>query len=638
MPPHGAARLTPRDPPARLTPRRRAFEYHMPWDATGLVGDVDQTGLTEQMSHCRQQMEGFFGRPGDEAAAAPPGGRLQQALSEATARHEEELRRVAVLLGEELGKQLGAAVRRAVEEAVPEHPRSPGRERPGLFRNSSMKERSSLTSAEELGPSGESERITGGRSSTMQLHADALLNPTRSFDKAAFTSLSAHTFGVGKIASSTVEIVENTITGCCQEPEPPRTGGLATIVLSRPFWILCNFVIALNSAFIIWATNHSIDTNGKASNLQVLIEPIFAAWYVVELALKIAVHRKFFFTNKDLWFNILDLFLVTLALIEIFLNLIEAEQQGFDATFLRTLRIFKMARVLRMFRAVRAFADFRIMMDCVVYSLWPLVWAIALLTFLSGLFAICFVQMFAVALESGEMDSTDVDRLLDAFGSVEAAMLSLLMATTGGEDWVKLYDTLRPLGDFALGIFIFYIAFMHVAVMNIVTSVFLDKAMTIAQPNVETVMLTKREKDMADTKELTELVSQMDTQKKGVITFSDFQQFMQTPKFRLYFDVRGLNVKDTAMFFRMLASSALTRPVEGREDHVVDLHSFVAGCMRLKGAASSMDMYTLSWEMKILRNTQEKVIEWMDLQFRQLKEAAGLPEESPHRVASLRSR
>mmetsp|Transcript_60549 Transcript_60549/g.161849 ORF Transcript_60549/g.161849 Transcript_60549/m.161849 type:complete len:338 (-) Transcript_60549:109-1122(-) len=322
----------------------------------------------------------------------------------------------------------------------------------------------------------------------------------------------------------------------------------------------------------------------------------------------------------------LDLCLVFLTVLEISMAFLHEDRSGVDPMFLRTLRIFKIARVLWMFRAVRAFSDFRLMIHCVVHSFWPLVWAIALLTFLSCLFAICFVQTLAVNMESGDLDPKDERMLLEQFWSVEAAMLSLLMATTGGEDWVKTYNTLLPLGQFAVGIFIFYIAFMHVAVMNIVTSVFLDKAMKLAQPNLETIMMTKRYQDTVDTKELMEMVAEMDTRNSGYITFSDFQNFMQMPRFRLYFDVRGLNVKDTAMFFRMLASSGMTQATNTGE-HVVDISSFVAGCMRLKGSASSMDMYTLSWEMKILRRSQQKFMEWTALQFGDLRVAAGLPEE-----------
>merc|ERR1719188_2406610 len=112
------------------------------------------------------------------------------------------------------------------------------------------------------------------------------------------------------------------------------------------------------------------------------------------------------------------------------------------------------------------------------------------------------------------------------------------------------------------------------------------------------MMLDKHYQDMKDAKELTDLVSQLDKQNSGHITFSDFMHYMKDDKFRLYFDVRGLNVKDTTMFFKMLSSASRNgeTPGETEEETSVDLKAFVMGCMRLKGVASCMDLYTVSWE------------------------------------------
>jgi hypothetical protein len=234
-----------------------------------------------------------------------------------------------------------------------------------------------------------------------------------------------------------------------------------------------------------------------------------------------------------------------------------------------------------------------------------------------SLFAILFVQFLGNSLHEGRLTAREEEALLVNFGSVLHAMFSLLQAQSGGRDWMDLYEIVKPLGLVAQFAFIFYIMLMMIAVMNIVAAVYLEKAMQIAKPNTETMMLEKHSQDLQDAKELLDLVSEMDTQHNGYITFSDFMRYMKEDRFRLYFDVRGLNVKDTTMFFKMLSaasSNGETGSGSDEEDHV-DLNAFVTGCMRLKGVASCMDLYTVSWEIKVLRAQQSRFMEWAEENF-----------------------
>jgi hypothetical protein len=335
--------------------------------------------------------------------------------------------------------------------------------------------------------------------------------------------------------------------------------------------------------------------------------------------LKLMVHQTFYFTNNDAAFNIMDFMLVVLGMIEVLVSLFGGDAL-MDTAFLRVLRVFKVAKFFRMFRAIRIFSDIRVMMDCVAQSVSPLMWSIVLLTFLSSIFGVFFVQMLGGALEADSLSLHETDALLEYFGSVEQAMFSLLQATTGGQDWITFYNRLAPLGLMPRLAFVFYVLFMLIAVLNIVMSVFLDKVLNCAKPTLEALMLDKHYQDIKDAKELTDLVAEMDTQHCGVITFSDFTRYMHSERFRLYFDVRGITVKDTSMLFNMLAAASKTGDTseDCEMEEAVDLHAFVTGCMRLKGVASCMDLYTLSWEVKAMRADQERFIEWSEQQFDKL--------------------
>ncbi|CAK0877604.1 unnamed protein product, partial [Prorocentrum cordatum] len=239
--PSSSAAASARGAGAARAPSPRAFEYHLPWEVSGPLNGDDARGLQEKPAHYQQQPEGLLGRPGEAAAAALPGGHLRQALAEharalreAASEHEAELRKVAVLVGEELGRQLGSAVRRAVEEASPGDRSSPHVPAATL---GDPEERPGLRSAEEHGAadigrsrsrrtrrSCSDDGIAGSTpfraSDTMQEHVNVIANPATNHDK---VSSDASTYGVGPIASSIIEQIEHALTGCWEASDRAAT-------------------------------------------------------------------------------------------------------------------------------------------------------------------------------------------------------------------------------------------------------------------------------------------------------------------------------------------------------------------------------------------------------------------------------
>merc|ERR1712066_860626 len=119
-----------------------------------------------------------------------------------------------------------------------------------------------------------------------------------------------------------------------------------------------------------------------------------------------------------------------------------------------------------------------------------------------------------------------------------------------------------------------------------------EKALTLAQPDLDTQMLQKQRKDHQDAQELRKLTMTADNDFSGTLSLEEYTRFMQDPKFRSFFEMRGLDIKDAEMFFHML--TAVTQRDE------VDIQTFVEGALRMRGFASSLDLHTLSFEVKVL--------------------------------------
>merc|ERR1719379_1330508 len=127
------------------------------------------------------------------------------------------------------------------------------------------------------------------------------------------------------------------------------------------------------------------------------------------------------------------------------------------------------------------------------------------------------------------------------------------------------------------------------------TSIFLDRTMKLATPDMESIVYEKSRKDAHDAWELQGLIKQLDENHNGNISFKEFLHFMKDEKFRLYFSARGLDIKDTETFFKMLRAC-------NSSSEEVDFTTFVKGCMRMKGVASSIDVQTLHFECRQVHN------------------------------------
>jgi len=104
-----------------------------------------------------------------------------------------------------------------------------------------------------------------------------------------------------------------------------------------------------------------------------------------------------------------------------------------------------------------------------------------------------------------------------------------------------------------------------------------------------------RKKESIEAKELMRLCSVLDHDNTGFINIDDFHD-LANGKLRAHLMVLGLDIKDAEMFFGMLA--------EVNRSKYVEVNDFVAGCMRMRGFATSLDLQGLIYQT----NHQTKVL------------------------------
>jgi len=372
---------------------------------------------------------------------------------------------------------------------------------------------------------------------------------------------------------------------CGLPNEPERVSKLARALASEAAERLVSLMIVLNVFFLGYSADYAVQ-NALSPETPFISagEIVFLVFYSIELVLRLKVHSLFFFTNEEAFWNWLDFVLVFGSVWDVVMTYLFQVSVGnfgsegaFNVSFLRVLRVFRISKVFRILRVMRYFSELRMMLSCIIMSLKPLFWCMLNMIMFYSIFAITFLHGVAGYLADEEADPVKKQDLVKDWGSLGIAILSLYQATTGGVDWAVLLDTLWVTGPFYVFLFLLFTAFMILAVMNIMTGIFCDRAIRYSAEDREGMMAEKLFYERKMVEDLTRLfcmISGNSVAESGALTKSQFEEALSLPAMRMRFAVMGLEIWDASRFYSLLSSMSA--------DGTIDAHVFVVGCMQLR--------------------------------------------------------
>jgi len=263
------------------------------------------------------------------------------------------------------------------------------------------------------------------------------------------------------------------------------------------------------------------------------------------------------------------------------LSFLFAFESSVSLSFTRVLRGLRVVRLVRLVRVLRLIRELRTIVVSIANSMKSLLWTIVLLLFLVYVVGVVFTQMVNEHGKAHPEQMVDSDQpLVKFYGSVPRTLFTLYEATMGGVDWD---DVCRPLMDqispWVGIIFALYIAFTVLAVMNVVTGVFVESALQSAMADRDVDLVTR----------LRELFMRTDADLSGVISWSEFQSNLDQPEMKFFFRSIDLDLSEARGLFRLL---------DVDESGEIDAEEFVMGCLRLRGNARSIDLVTIMNESR----------------------------------------
>jgi len=325
-------------------------------------------------------------------------------------------------------------------------------------------------------------------------------------------------------------------------------------------------------------------TRNKAQHLPVgfrAVEILFALFFLVEVCVRWTALGYRFFRDIGWPWNVFDLVLVVLQIIEELLTAISSTTGTQSNFVLRLARVLRTTRVFRVLRVARLTVELRLIVSCILHVFRSFLWSFVLLLLMIYVVAVFFTQSIHIARVEGSFDEAGGAGLLANFNSVPQAMLSLFAGLTGGLDWSQ--ELCTPLVKFVSPwhgvLFVLYVAFAMLAVMNVITAIFVQNAMVRAEEIKEINKINQAHR----------VFRTLDNDRSGTISMKGITKYLERPVVQEWFRAVDIHESQVMTLFDIL---------DVDNSGTIDFHEFLSGCLRLQGPVKLFDHMVMHREIE----------------------------------------
>ncbi|XP_013386088.1 cation channel sperm-associated protein 1 [Lingula anatina] len=335
---------------------------------------------------------------------------------------------------------------------------------------------------------------------------------------------------------------------------------LYDFVESKGFGAFILTVIFMNTGMLVAQTWEEIMVRGGWYFS--VFDNLFLGIYIMEVVLKIYVYRAKFVGG---W-NILDLSIVILSLVDFILPLVMTSIGGFNGTAIfRMLRIFRAVRAiraLRVLRTIRFLSNLQVIMTTCLQSIQSMGAIVGLMTL--------FMYMFAV-IGRGLYSGVDPNR----FGTLPSATFTLFQLLTL-DDWFYIYSDVIDVypGYWHILIFLLiYIVLEYFIFLNLFVAVLVDNFQLTLEAANEAKKGKKKHPDDSDDEDDIFAVSEVSDETDSTQN-SQMSSRLQRQTITEYFggsELKDREISQMRTIFQLLAALEYNHSTLKSQQQVVDL-------------------------------------------------------------------
>jgi len=296
-------------------------------------------------------------------------------------------------------------------------------------------------------------------------------------------------------------------------------------------------------------------------------------FFGLEVAFRVIVLRFVFF---KIWVNWLDFVVVYLSLA---VDIIGGMNAGFNVGVVRLLRLAKIARALRVVRMRRALESLSLLLRCVQSSLQVLFWSLGLLGVIQCIAGMVIGQLLVPYMRDMTLEAEGRHEVYKYFGTFSRTFLTMFEVLFA--NWaIPARICVENVGEGFIYIFIFYRCLVGYAVLNVVSAVFVQQTMKVAQQDQEYMMNLKQKQAEAYAQKLKRFFMTLDSSGDGLVSWDEFSVLLHDPQLQIWMSTLDLETHDLVQLFQMIDDG----------DGEISVEEFIDGATRLRGMARSLDV------------------------------------------------
>jgi len=323
-------------------------------------------------------------------------------------------------------------------------------------------------------------------------------------------------------------------------------------------------------------------------------EYFFTLLFSIELLCRYKVFGWRYFTpyDKEGMMNFLDmmLVLVTGILFGVFVPILGfISGTDFSNGYFRYLTMVRVIRLLRLVRVLRKaplLRDMFLMLRGLTESFGMLFWTIiviASLTYIFAVFGLVFIGKNLLDqwedLPHGDAKE-EVFELLDMINGIDKMMFTLIQVLTL-DSWTGYVRTLIIYVWWAWSYFYIYIAVADFVLMNLVTAIIVDNAVSKSANDQEQRLQELEKARQAELNTLQDIFQLMDEDGDGTLSWDEFTSAFEDEDIRKQWRLLDVGADECKGLFQLLD--------EG--DGKIETHEFFEGMSAMKGSAQAKDIF-----------------------------------------------
>lgn len=340
-------------------------------------------------------------------------------------------------------------------------------------------------------------------------------------------------------------------------------------------------------------------------------EHFFTAAFCFELLLKVYVYgidSMMPCTHAGSIWSFLDAILVFVTgIVAVWIMPIAGWNTGSEFRLMQTLRAIRMFRLVRVLRGIVAFKDVWLLLQGLVESSRTLVWVIAVIFFLTYIFAVFGVVLIGADLKEklkADPDNEDLARLQRLADGLGTFMLLLIQVLTL-DSWNAV---VRPMMVFLPWVCYFFLAYIAIAVlvlMNLVTAVIVDNALQASKKNEEMAVKMMELEKKRQQAVLEKLFLKIDSDGDGYLSEHEFKDSIFDPVIGPKLQLLGCSQDDCMDIFELCDMAGDEMGAE--EEPTLSIHEFLTNFSKMNGPAQSRDLLVIQKQICNLKHVIEGV-------------------------------